>query len=139
VASGRLTGVAALLSAAACAVGLAACGGGDTGGSDDTAHAYFTRVGQARKAAVERAIRDHRLPAVAMALIRADGSVDLSFLDDVVRTRDHGHAGPPLRFDLDGDGRISADERRFTFDDLYKATTKITEPATARVPRPSGS
>jgi len=100
---------------------------------------YFTRVGQARKTAVERAIRDHRLPAVAMALIRADGSVDLSFLDEVVRTRDHGHAGPPLRFDLDGDGQISAGERRFTFDDLYKATTKITEPAAARVPQPAGT
>jgi hypothetical protein len=132
VAGDQLTRLAALAAAVACAAGLAACGGSDNGGGDDASHAAFSRVAQARKAAVEQAIRRHRLPAAAMALIRADGTVDLSFLHDVVRSRDNGRAGPPLRFDLNGDGRISADERRFTFQDLYDATLAVTAPATAR-------
>jgi hypothetical protein len=135
MATDRLMRLAALVAGAACAATLAACGGGgkDTGGSDDASNAHFVRVGEARKAAVERAIRDHRLPPAAMALIRADGTVDLSFVQDVVRSRDNGRSGPPLRFDLDGDGHISPDERRFTFEDLYKATQAVVAPATARV------
>jgi hypothetical protein len=133
MASHRLMRMAALVTSAACVAGMAACGGKDTGGSDGATNESFIRIGQARKAAVEQAIRDHKLPPVAMSLIRADGTVDLSFGHDVVRTRDHGRAGPPLRFDLDGDGHVSAAERRFTFEDLYRAAQAFTGPATERV------
>jgi hypothetical protein len=129
----QLTRAAALLASAACIAGLTACGGGDTGGADDAKEQQIIRVNQARNAAIERAVRDHKLPAAAWALIRADGTVDFSFLRDVVRTHDHGRSGPPLRFDLDGDGHISADERRFTFEDLYRAMQAFTAPAMDRV------
>ena len=84
-----------------------------------------------RRAKVERAVEQGQLPPVALDLFRADGSVNISFVDgpdgdeDVVRTGPGGESGPKLKWDLDGDGTISADEREITERELYDATIGI--------------
>jgi hypothetical protein len=81
-----------------------------------------------RRAKVERAVEAGRLPRVALELFRPDDSVNISFVDgpngdeDVVRTGAGGESGPKLEWDLDGDGKISADEREITERELYDAT-----------------
>jgi hypothetical protein len=81
-----------------------------------------------RRAKVERAVEDGRLPPVALELFRPDGTVNISFVngpngdEDVVRTGPGGESGPKLKWDLDGDGTISADEREITERELYDAT-----------------
>jgi len=81
-----------------------------------------------RRTKVERAVEDGRLPPVALELFRPDGTVNISFVDgpngdeDVVRTGPGGESGPKLKWDLDADGTISADEREITERELYDAT-----------------
>jgi hypothetical protein len=84
-----------------------------------------------RRAKVERAVDEGRLPPVALELFRADGSVNVSFVDgpngdeDVVRTGSGGESGPKLKWDLDGDGKLSAAEREITERELYDATLTV--------------
>jgi hypothetical protein len=115
-----------------CALLVAGCGGSSgSGGSDETTHDAFARIGAAREAAVSEAIASGVLPPVARGAVRADGTLDPGFLggaeDAVVRTRDGGRSGPPLAWDLDGDGKP---ERHITEEQLYAAITRVTEKAT---------
>ena len=57
-----------------------------------------------------------------------DGTMNVNFIDgpnndrDIVRTSPDGASGKKLKWDLDQDGRISADEREITERELYDAT-----------------
>lgn len=61
-------------------------------------------------------------------MLQPDGTIDISIVDgpngdeDVVRTGPGGESGPKLKWDLDGDGTISADEREITERERYDAT-----------------
>jgi hypothetical protein len=125
----------AVVGGVVCALLASGCGGSSSGGSDKATHDAFARVGAAREAAVSEAIASGVLPPVARGAVRADGSLDPGFLggaeDAVVRTRDGGRSGPPLRWDLDGDGKP---ERRITEEQLYAAITRVTERATQASP-----
>ncbi len=84
-----------------------------------------------RRAQVERAVEAGRLPPVALELFRPDDSVYISFVDgpngdqDVVRTGPGGESGSKLKWDLDGDRTIWADEREITERELYDATLRL--------------
>ena len=103
-------------------------GCGEDGATDGESKAATDAKQAERREKVERAVDEGRLPPVALDLFRPDGSVDISFIDgpdgdeDVVRSEDGGRSGPPLEWDLDGDGKISADEREITERELYDAT-----------------
>jgi hypothetical protein len=111
------------------AVALAAVGCGEDEPTDaEKANEVVDEEQADRRAKVERAVEAGKLPPVALELFRPDGSVNISFVDgpngdeDVVRTGSGGESGPKLRWDLDGDGEISADEREITERELYDAT-----------------
>jgi hypothetical protein len=132
----RLTAAALLVAGAtAPAWVLGGCGGASADEADKSVRDQHIRVAAAKRAAVEQAIRERKLPPIAVELFRPDGTIDVSFIDgpnhaeDVIRTRDHGRSGPPLRWDLDGDGRISRDERTITEAQLYSAMVPIMERA----------
>jgi hypothetical protein len=117
----RLIGVLAV-----CAVAAAGCGGGSSSDGAVQAKQQADHYQANRQAAIKQAVRDGRLPPVALDMLRPDGEIDISFIDgpngdqDVVRT--HGATGPPLKWDLNGDGKIGANERTITERELYDAT-----------------
>jgi hypothetical protein len=124
--SRRLAAAGAVVLIAAAAAG---CGGDDgakaASKQDEAALAQRER---ARRAGVEQAIHAGKLPPVTLEMFQPDGSVNPNIVDgpepngqDVIRTRDHGRSGPPLKWDLDGDGKISAAERHITEEALYQA------------------
>jgi hypothetical protein len=82
----------------------------------------------ARKAKVERLVETGALPPVAVRVLNADGTLNVNFIDgpngdeDIVRSSADGASGEKLAWDLDQDGRISADEREITERELYDAT-----------------
>ena len=69
-----------------------------------------------------------QLPPEAVQTMHPDGTMNVNFVDgpnndrDIVRTSPDGASGKKLRWDLDQDGRISADEREITERELYDAT-----------------
>ena len=107
------------------ATALSACGGSS---GEKQVDAVMEAHQVDRRAKVEHAVERGALPPVVMQMFRADNSIDISFIDgpgrydDVVRTRDHGLRGPKLKWDLNQDGKITADEREITERELYDAT-----------------
>jgi hypothetical protein len=112
------------------ALSLLCCvaGCGDDGATDAETKAAMDARQAERLEKVERAVDDGRLPPVVLAMFRPDGSIDISFIDgpngdeDIVRSGEGGRSGPKLEWDLDGDGKITADEREITERELYDAT-----------------
>ena len=106
----------------------AGCGDDGPTAGEEKANQVVDEEQAARRAKVERAVEAGRLPPVALELFRPDNTVNISFVDgpngdqDIVRTGSGGESGPKLRWDLDGDGKISADEREITERELYDAT-----------------
>jgi hypothetical protein len=125
MAARRLIG--SMLVAAAFAAGC----GEDEPTNAEKANKVVDEEQAARRAKVERAVEAGRLPPVALELFRPDNTVNISFVDgpngdeDVVREGSGGESGPKLRWDLDGDGEISADEREITERELYDATLAL--------------
>jgi hypothetical protein len=111
---------------AVCAVAAAGCGGSSSSDGALQAKEQADHYQANRQAAIKQAVRDGRLPPVALDMLRSDGEIDISFIngpkgdEDVVHT--HGATGPPLKWDLNGDGKIGADERTITERELYDAT-----------------
>jgi hypothetical protein len=120
----RLIGSLAVCAAAA--VAAVGCGGSSSDDGDVQAKQHADRYQANRQAAIKKAVHDGRLPPVTLDMLMPDGEIDISFIDgpkgdqDVVHT--HGATGPPLKWDLDQDGKISADERKITERELYDAT-----------------
>jgi hypothetical protein len=83
---------------------------------------------QVRREFIINAVTDGHLPPVALRIYPWTGRVDANFIDgprygrDIVHVR--GDRGPKLQWDLDGDGRISRDERTITEEELYVATMR---------------
>jgi hypothetical protein len=71
---------------------------------------------------------------VALRLFAADGTIQPNFIDgrtfdeDVVRTSADRRTGRPLRWDFDGDGRLTGVERRFTESDLFDEMSRYLPP-----------
>jgi hypothetical protein len=103
-------------------------GCGEEAATDGETKAAMDARQAERRDKVERAVDAGQLPPVALQLFRPDGSISISFIDgpngdeDVVRSEDGGRSGPKLEWDLDGDGKITADEREITERELYDAT-----------------
>jgi hypothetical protein len=122
----RLTATLAVLAAAAMAAAATGCGGSSSGDGEAQAKQQSDRYQANRQAAIKKAVKDGRLPPVTLDMLMPDGEINISFIDgpkgdkDVVHT--HGTSGPPLKWDLDGDGKISAAERTITERELYDAT-----------------
>jgi hypothetical protein len=119
-----------MLAALVLAAGIAAgCGEDEQAASDGNDVVEAQQV--ERRTKVEHAVETGRLPPVALELFRPDGSVNVSFVDgphgdeDIVRTGSGGESGPKLKWDLDGDGRLSAGEREITERELYDATLSV--------------
>lgn len=107
---------------------LAGCG--SSSGASDPEIARIDREWAANRAAAERAVREGKLPDIALEIFDLRNEAQPSFIDgpdadqDLVRTEDGGRSGPPLRWDLNQDGRIDKDERRITERELYDATLR---------------
>lgn len=121
------------MSAAVCAalaVAGGACVGDDNPAFSDEVKQQFDAEGQARRAEIERKVREGELPPVARAVINPDGTTNIDFIDgpngteDVVRSGADGTSGRKLRWDLDQNGRIDRSERTITEIELYEATTR---------------
>ena len=88
---------------------------------------------------VKAQVRRRELPPITLRLFNLDGTADLALIDgpkgdkDVIRTRANGTSGPKLKWDLDQDGEISADEREITERELYDATLPAYDEAERRV------
>jgi hypothetical protein len=124
MAARRLTTSIAVLAVAA---GLAAGCGGDSASEDEAQAKQVTDHHQARRQAkIKQAVQDGRLPPVTLDMLLPDGEINISFIDgpngdkDIVHTQ--GRTGPKLKWDLDQDGKISAEEREITERELYDAT-----------------
>src|SRR3954470_262580 len=119
----RLTATLAVLAVAAAAAG---CGGSSSGDGEVQAKQQSDQYQANRQAAIKKAVKDGRLPPVTLEMLMPDGEINISFIDgpkgdrDVVHT--HGSSGAPLKWDLNHDGKISADERTITERELYDAT-----------------
>ena len=107
---------------------LAGCGEDEPTAAEEKAKEAVDEQQADRRAKVERAVEAGRLPPVALEMFRPDDTVNVSFVDgpngdqDVVRAGAGGESGPKLKWDLDGDGKISANEREITERELYDAT-----------------
>jgi hypothetical protein len=103
-----------------------ATGCGGSGDGELQAVQQAERYQATRAAAIRKAVDDGRLPPVTLEMVRSDSSIHISFIDgpngdaDIVHV--HGATGPKLKWDLDQDGKISADERSITERELYDAT-----------------
>ena len=120
-----------LIAAGAVAVAVAGCGSDGRTAEEQQVKATVDSQQEERRAKVQRAVDAGRLPPVALELFRPNGTVNVSFIDgpggyeDVVRTENSGRSGPKLKWDLDQDGKISADEREITEQELYEATVGL--------------
>ena len=116
---------------------------GDSGGSDE-ARPQFEVEFLAQRKGILAAVRDRRLPAIAREMYplpaprsrlykpdvipRPEGDGDD---EDVIRIGGNGSRGPKLQWDLDQDGRIRADEREITEQELFTATYEWRDYGTA--------
>ena len=112
------------VAAAVVAVVLLVGGGGDDKSQTDVLDKRFAR----ERRFVERQVRAKRLPAVALEMFDSHNGIHPNFTGgpgdrDVLRVDSDGDGKPDrnLRFDLDHNGRIDADERRITERALYDA------------------
>jgi hypothetical protein len=118
--------IASVTVCAAAAVAAAGCGGSSSADGEVQAKQQSDQYQANRQAAIKKAVKDGRLPPVTLDMLLPDGEIDISFIDgpkgdkDVVHT--HGSSGPPLKWDLDQNGKISAAERTITERELYDAT-----------------
>jgi hypothetical protein len=102
------------------------CGGSSSSDGEAQAKQQSDAYQAGRQAAIKKAVDDGRLPPVTLDMLRPDGEIDISFIDgpngdkDIVHT--DGTTGPPLKWDLNGDGKISGAERKITEREFYNAT-----------------
>jgi hypothetical protein len=121
--------IASLAVCAAAAVAAAGCGDSSSGDGEAQAKQQTDQYQAQRQAAIKKAVHEGRLPPATLDMLMPDGEINISFIDgpkgdqDVVHT--HGTSGPPLKWDLDGDGKISAAERTVTERELYNATLAL--------------
>jgi uncharacterized protein YukE len=82
-----------------------------------------------RRLSLAAQVEHGRLPEQVLDHVGADGLMDLDTgqtgVDDVLRDAN----GDPLQWDLDGSGKIEADEREITETELYAAATPHTQVA----------
>lgn len=108
--------------------GLAGCGDEDNPAFSKEVKQQMDSASSSRRAKLERLVDSGNLPPVARRVLHSDGTLNVNFIDgpsydrDVVHTGPDGISGKKLRWDLDGDGKISRDERTITERDLYDAT-----------------
>jgi hypothetical protein len=111
------------------------------GGDDDSADQEYARA-QSREFAAHRkverenikaAIRDRRLPAAALEMFPPDNVSDPDIVpgpdgdgddEDVITVGGNGGRRGKLRFDFNADGRISADEREITEEEVWNQSYK---------------
>jgi hypothetical protein len=129
MAAHQLIGRCTLVAVTAVVLGVSGCGGGDDNPAfSDNVRQEMDAKSASRRAKVERLVDEGKLPPVALRVLHADGTLNVNFIDgpnndrDVVRSSSDGTSGKKLAWDLDQDGKISADERTITERDLYDAT-----------------
>ena len=110
------------------AVTGAGCGEEGSATSSKEVHQKYVADGEARRAAIDKLVREGKLPPVARRIINPDGSMNLDFIEtkpgknDVVRSGPDGTTGKKLVWDLNQNGKIDASERTITENELYQAT-----------------
>lgn len=95
--------------------------------------AQVNAFGEVRRTSIELQVALGQLPPEASEIINPDGSVNPNFVegpnynDDVVRVDSDGDGQPDraLRWDLDDDGKISADEEQVTESELFAESQGI--------------
>ena len=121
---GQLTCVVAVAGLLA----VTGCGGDDAAVSTKEANQKMVADGEARRAAIDKLVKEGALPPVALRLINPDGTMNLDFIEtkpgknDIVRSGPDGTTGKKLVWDLNQNGRIDPSERTITENELYKAT-----------------
>jgi hypothetical protein len=125
VGKGQLT---ALLVGMAIAGALTGCGSDKSSVSSQEVHQKFAAEGEARREAIDKLVREGKLPPIARRIVNPDGTVNLDFIEtkpgknDVVRSGPDGTTGKKLVWDLNPNGKIDPSERTITENELYKAT-----------------
>jgi hypothetical protein len=78
-----------------------------------------------RQAFIRDEVRRGLLPPETLKMLTPDGTIDIDIqpgprgVEDVILDEDTGR---PVRWDLDGSGKITRDERRITERELYEST-----------------
>ena len=126
---------AAVLGAAA--VIAAGCGGDEE--DDPLPRTDSRKVNLERLEIIKAQVRRKELPPITLRMFDLNGAPDLGLIDgpkgdrDVIRTRANGTKGPPLKWDLDQNGKIEPEEREITERELYDATLPAFAEAQRRV------
>jgi hypothetical protein len=107
---------------------LAGCGDDGSAVSSQEVHQKYVAEGEARREAIDKLVREGKLPPIARRIINPDGTANVDFIEtkpgknDVVRSGPDGTTGKKLVWDLNQNGKIDASERTITENELYKAT-----------------
>lgn len=105
---------------------------------EEQAERQVDEIQSVKRLAIAMQVELGQLPPEAMEMVNLDGSPNIDFVDgpkgddDVVWQDTDGDGTPdkPLKWDFDGDGRYSAEERDVTERELYDEGLGLAEPAT---------